>query len=160
EFGRPPLISYRKGRTLGSQLVHSDAKEIPMLAQSYIGARLQWMFLCLSCTQCCCVHKGVIFEHPTTGRKYPIKGYYTCSSKFAVYVLISPCGLLYVGETTLQIKTRISLNRSTIRKGNVTLPVSRNFVEKGHTDTELKYMVLECVPTLRGGGDRELILIK
>ncbi|OCT99996.1 hypothetical protein XELAEV_18005779mg [Xenopus laevis] len=128
------------------------------LTQSYIGARTQGMFPCLSCTQWCCVHKGTTFEHPITGRKYLLRGFYTCRSKFAVYVLICPCGLLYIGETTLQIKTRISQHRSTIRKGNVRLPVSRHFVEKGHLDTDLKFMVLECVPTPRRGGDRELML--
>ncbi|OCT84834.1 hypothetical protein XELAEV_18022991mg [Xenopus laevis] len=126
EFGRPPLVSYRRGRTLGSQLVHSDTKEKQVSTQSYMGTKSRGMFPCLTCSQCCCVHKGTTFEHPTTGRKYTLRGYYTCLTKFAVYVLICPCGLLYVGETTLQIKTRISQHRSTIRKGNVMLPVSKH----------------------------------
>ncbi|OCT70148.1 hypothetical protein XELAEV_18037069mg [Xenopus laevis] len=110
-----------------------------MLTQSYIGERSQGVFPCLSCSQRCCVHKGAIFEYPTTGCKYPLRGYYTYLSKF---VDLPPCGLLYDGKTTLQIKTRISQHRSTIRKGNVKFPVSRHFVEKGHIDTDLKYMVL------------------
>ncbi|OCT63446.1 hypothetical protein XELAEV_18044544mg [Xenopus laevis] len=45
-------------------------------------------------------------------------------------------------------------------KGNVKLPVSKHYVEKGHKDTDLKYMVLECVPSPKWGGDRELLLRK
>ncbi|OCT61534.1 hypothetical protein XELAEV_18047563mg [Xenopus laevis] len=150
----PVFLDGEVGRTLGSQLVHSVTTETPVLTQTYIGKRSQGMFLA------CHAPNRVTFEHPTTGSKYPLKGYYSCLSKFAVYVLLCPCGLLYVGETTLQIKTWIYRHRSTIRKDNVKLPVSRHFVEMGHFDMDLKYMVLECVPTPRCGGDMELLLRK
>ncbi|OCT61353.1 hypothetical protein XELAEV_18047377mg [Xenopus laevis] len=97
------------------------------------------MFPCLSCNQCSCVNKSVVFHHPLTGRNYPFKGHLTCLSKFVK-------------------KTRISQHRSTIRRSNTKLPVSKHYVEKGHS--ELKFMVLEEVSPLRRGGDHKLLLRK
>ncbi|OCT99805.1 hypothetical protein XELAEV_18005586mg [Xenopus laevis] len=95
-----------------------------------------------------------------TGCNYRLKGHFTCLSKFVVYGLVCPCGLIYVGQTTLQIKTRISQHRSTIRRSNTKLPVSKHYVEKGHSDSELELMVLEEVFPLRRGGGCELLLRK
>ncbi|OCT71500.1 hypothetical protein XELAEV_18034476mg, partial [Xenopus laevis] len=86
--------------------------------------------------------------------------YFICLSKFVVYPLVCLCGLIYVGETRLQIKTHISQHRATISRSNTKLPVSKHFVEKGHSDSELKFMVLEEVRTHMGGGDHELLLRK
>ncbi|OCT55160.1 hypothetical protein XELAEV_18004270mg [Xenopus laevis] len=40
------------------------------------------------------------------------------------------------------------------------LPVSKHFIEKGHTADQLKFMILETIPPLKRGGDRELRLKK
>ncbi|OCT55392.1 hypothetical protein XELAEV_18002551mg [Xenopus laevis] len=56
------------------------------------------------------------------------------------------------------VKSRISQHRSSINLGNTTLPVSKHFVDMGHTVDHLKFMVLEVVPPTRRGGDRELKL--
>ncbi|OCT55250.1 hypothetical protein XELAEV_18003530mg, partial [Xenopus laevis] len=84
--------------------------------------------------------------------------FFTCISKFGIYVLTCPCGLIYVGETTQMVKSRISQHRSSINLGNTTLPVSKHFVDLGHTADQLKFMVLEVVPPMKRGGDRELKL--
>ncbi|OCT76182.1 hypothetical protein XELAEV_18031374mg [Xenopus laevis] len=134
------------------------------------------MLHCLSYNQCSCVNKSAVFHHPLTGHNYPLKGHFTCLSKFVVYyplkghftclskfvvyTLVCPCGLIYVGETMLQIKTRICQNRSTIRRSNTKLLVYKHYVEKGHLDSELKFMVLEDVRPLRHRGDCELLLRK
>ncbi|OCT71737.1 hypothetical protein XELAEV_18034715mg [Xenopus laevis] len=55
------------------------------------------------------------------------------------------------------VKSRISQHRFSINLGNATIPVSKHFLEKGHTSDQLKKMVLESVPT---GGNRELKLKK
>ncbi|OCT74039.1 hypothetical protein XELAEV_18033002mg [Xenopus laevis] len=65
-----------------------------------------------------------------------------------------------MGETTQMVKSRISQHRSSINLGNTTLPVSKHFIEKGHTADQLKFMILETIPPLKRGGDRELKLKK
>ncbi|OCT77772.1 hypothetical protein XELAEV_18028867mg [Xenopus laevis] len=91
------------------------------------------MFPCLGCSQCPFVLKGREFTHPFTGQTTQLRGYYTCISKFAIYVLTCPCGLINKHEITQMVKSHISQHRSSINLRNMSLPVSKHFVEKGHT---------------------------
>ncbi|OCT74666.1 hypothetical protein XELAEV_18033653mg, partial [Xenopus laevis] len=97
-----------------------------------------------NCNQCPCVHKGKDFIHSETGYVAHLRGFYTCVSKYC--------------ETTQMIKSRISQHRSAIHLGNMSQPVSKHFLEKGHSADQLRFMVLEMIPPLRNGGDRELLL--
>ncbi|OCT72918.1 hypothetical protein XELAEV_18035900mg [Xenopus laevis] len=56
------------------------------------------------------------------------------------------------------VKSRISQHKSSINLGNMRLPVSKHFLEAGHVADQLKYMVLEGIPPLKFGGNRELKL--
>ncbi|OCT94909.1 hypothetical protein XELAEV_18012592mg [Xenopus laevis] len=103
----------------------------------------------------CNSDSGKQFVHPLTGHSVQLWDYYTCISKFVIYVLIFLCGLIYTGETTQMVKPRISQHRSAINLGNTLLPVSKHFVEKGHTSDQLKFMVLESVPPLKRGLNRD-----
>ncbi|OCT82437.1 hypothetical protein XELAEV_18024967mg, partial [Xenopus laevis] len=158
EFRAPPLISYRKGKTIGAHVTSTLVKTKPKEAHTFWGGRYKGMYPCLSCVQCPFILKGREFVHPQTGQQIQLRGHFTCISKFAIYVLTCPCGLIYVGETTQMVKSRISQHRSSINLGNTTLPVSKHLVDLGHTADQLKFMVLEVVPPMRRGGDRELKL--
>ncbi|OCT94650.1 hypothetical protein XELAEV_18012333mg [Xenopus laevis] len=116
------------------------------------------MYPCLDCKQCRHVIKGKSFLHPGTGESIQIRGYHTCLTQFVVYAIVCPCGMIYVGETIQKVKSRISQHKSTIKFGNTALPLSRHFKEKGHTVEQLRFMVLEYVPPLVRGGDREFRL--
>ncbi|OCT61447.1 hypothetical protein XELAEV_18047470mg [Xenopus laevis] len=122
EFKTMPLISSRKERAIGAQAKCSKTR-------TFWGCRSKGMFHCLGCTQCPFVLKSKEFIHPHTGYTVQLQGYFTCISKFAIYVLICLCGLIYIGETT-----------------------------HGHTADQLKFMVLETIPPLKRGVDRELKL--
>ncbi|OCT97385.1 hypothetical protein XELAEV_18009607mg [Xenopus laevis] len=125
---------------------------------TFLGKRAIGMSLCYNCNQCPYLHKGKDFIHPETGYVAHLRGFYTCVSKYVVYVLICPCGLIYIDETTQMIKSRISQHRSAINLGNMSQPVPKHFLEKGHSADQLKFMVLEMIPPLRNEGDRELRL--
>ncbi|OCT76571.1 hypothetical protein XELAEV_18031774mg, partial [Xenopus laevis] len=118
----------------------------------------QGMYRCKGCAQCRYVLVGPEFDHPHSDQKYQIRGYNTCDTNFAVYMLVCPCGLVYVGETTQKVKDRFSQHRSTIHTDNRSLPVSRHCLEQGHTSDELKFRVIQHVPPLKRGGDRALAL--
>lgn len=49
-------------------------------------------------------------------------------------------------------------HKSTIRNKKVELPVPRHCIEKGHEVSEIKFMILDHIPPLRDGGDREKML--
>lgn len=72
-----------------------------------------------------------------------------------VYILTCPCNLIYVGETTHK-KNRISQHRNSISTKQPGLPVPKQFLEHGHRDSDLKFMVLEEIPRDKRGGDRIL----
>ncbi|OCT95838.1 hypothetical protein XELAEV_18013528mg [Xenopus laevis] len=91
-------------------------------------------------------------------KKHKGRGYHTCLSQFVVYVIVCPCGKLYVGETVQKVKSRISQHKSTIKSGNLALPLSRHVKEQGHTSDQLQFMVLEMIPPWKRGGDQELKL--
>ncbi|OCT92880.1 hypothetical protein XELAEV_18015946mg [Xenopus laevis] len=125
---------------------------------TFLGTRNTGMYQCLNCVQCKHVIRGKNFVHPDTGETIHIRGYHTCLSQYVVYVIVCPCNKLYVGETVQKVKSRISQHKSTIKSGNLALPLSRHFREHGHTSDQLRFMVLETVPPLKRGGDRELRL--
>ncbi|OCT91955.1 hypothetical protein XELAEV_18015012mg [Xenopus laevis] len=120
------------------------------------------MFPCLRCVQCLYglkeLFSGKEIIHPRTRQIIQLRGHYTCVSKFAIYVLTCPCGLIFIGKTTPMVKSRVSQHHSSINLGNTTSPVSKHFLYKGHTADQLRFMLLETVPLLKRGGDRELKL--
>ncbi|OCT86954.1 hypothetical protein XELAEV_18020644mg [Xenopus laevis] len=124
---------------------------------NFLGKRATGMSPCYNCNQCPFVYKGKDFVHHETGYIAHLRGFYTCVSKYVVYVLVCPCGLIYVGEVQM-IKSRISQHRSAINLSNMSQPVSKHFLEKGHSADQLRFMVLEMIPPLKNGGDRKLRL--
>ncbi|OCT74341.1 hypothetical protein XELAEV_18033310mg [Xenopus laevis] len=124
---------------------------------TFCSGRSKGMFPCLGCAKCPFVLKGKEFIHPHS-EQIQLQGYYTCASKFAIHVVTCLCGLIYTGETTQMVKSHISQQRLSINLGNTTLPMSKHFLEKGHTVHQLRFFLLETVPPLERGGDRELNL--
>ncbi|OCT90306.1 hypothetical protein XELAEV_18018918mg [Xenopus laevis] len=79
---------------------------------------------------------------------------------FAIYVIKCPCGFLYVGQTTRQVRDRIREHKSAIKTKKVDQAVAGHFVELGHGIHQLKFQVVDHVPPLRRGGDRAKRLLK
>lgn len=71
-----------------------------------------------------------------------------------------PCGIIYVGETTRPIKRRIGEHKCAVRAKDLRSPVSRHFSEHMHTVSQLRFQIIDGVPPLRRGGDRELQLLQ
>lgn len=111
----------------------------------------------LRCSNCENLNKGHCFVHQTTGKVYEIKHYLTCDSDYIIYIIQCPCGLLYVGETTMKCKARINKHKSTIRTQRRELPIPKNFLDMGHNIKELKFSIKDHVPRRRGR-DRKLAL--
>ncbi|OCT86382.1 hypothetical protein XELAEV_18020064mg [Xenopus laevis] len=141
------MMSYKKGRTIGSSLVQSDIggkKDIQLLLQS----KKHGTFPCLSCNCCTNCLKGPHVYHPRKGTPININGYYTCLTMFAVYVIKCPCGFLYVGQTTRQVRDRIREHKSAIKTKNVDQAVAGHFVVMGHGIHQLKFQVVDHIPPL------------
>lgn len=90
--------------------------------------------------------KGKGFSYPQKGYDISIRDYYTCQSTYVIYIIKCLCGLLYVGETTQKVKDRIARHKYSIRDKLEKLPLSRHFVDKGHTVSQLRFIVFDGVP--------------
>lgn len=101
-FKEPPRFVYRKGKSLGNQLIKSDIREPKINLLS--STTKKGTYPCLGCSNYSSVIKGENIHHPTQGYKIPARGYYTCNSACVVYLLKCPCGRAYVGQTSRPIK--------------------------------------------------------
>ncbi|KAM4038357.1 LOW QUALITY PROTEIN: uncharacterized protein ACNLHF_016667 [Anomaloglossus baeobatrachus] len=61
------------------------------------------------------------FVHPVTQKAYPLRDYINCQSKNVVYALVCPCPLIYVGQTTQELRKRIQQHLSNISLVNTHL---------------------------------------
>lgn len=160
EFHIPPLMSYRRSANLKDRLVKSCVPGPMKGQQRYIGKPKLGGFPCLNCISCPLMQKGDTFTHPHTLEKFKINQYLTCTTDWVVYVLWCPCGLLYVGETKNDFKTRLNNHCYSIRKGRIDLPVPKHFSELQHTERDVKFMLLQHIPQPSRGGDRLTLLKK
>lgn len=158
DFKTPPLMSYRRSQNIRDRVVKTCVPSIK--GQRFIGRARMGSFPCLNCINCSLMRKGEIFTHPMTKEQYKLKHYMTCNSDWVIYVMWCPCELLYVGETKCEFKTRIANHRYTIRKKRTDLPVPKHFCELGHSEKDIRFMLLEHIPLPPKGGDRLTILKK
>ncbi|OCT98369.1 hypothetical protein XELAEV_18010601mg [Xenopus laevis] len=89
----------------------------------------------------------------------------TCKSTHVVYLLKCPCGLLYVGQTSREVKLRIQEHENNIRnfKENTQTDtsVSKHFFECKHNPMQLRWCVLkEAAPDRRGDNRLKRLLQK
>ncbi|CAJ0957188.1 unnamed protein product [Ranitomeya imitator] len=143
EFALPPILSYKRGRNLKDKLVKSDVGPTVVNVQRTLGPPKFGNFPCLGCACCGNMIKGDFFNHPRTGQRFSIRERYTCTSSFVIYLIVCPCGLTYVGETTMEIKARISKHKSTIRTKKMELPIPKHFIESGHSVSQLRFRLYE-----------------
>ncbi|CAH2329953.1 Hypothetical predicted protein, partial [Pelobates cultripes] len=139
--------------------IGSSKKQVRFFSEPKKGT-----FPCLNCSHCSSVIKGEYFVHPRSGKKFFVKDFYTCNSDFVVYILKCPCGLLYVGETIRPVKERIGEHKRSIRAAlqhdAVEAPVPRHFKTCGHNVNQLRFQVIDRIPPLRRGGDRQKLLLQ
>ncbi|OCT82696.1 hypothetical protein XELAEV_18025226mg [Xenopus laevis] len=109
--------------------------------------------------------KGDSITHPLKGYKIPIKAYYTCNTDFVIYALKCPCGKMYIGQTSRQIKIRIREHKYSIsnydpENKKTHTPVGKHFYLHKHNSATLRWLVLEKVQLPQRGGDRKRLLLQ
>ncbi|CAJ0960174.1 unnamed protein product [Ranitomeya imitator] len=152
EFKQPFLPCFKRAPSLRDTFVRADIGPNTMMRQRFLHKPRVGTFPCLHCAQCGNVLKGDKVIHPYSGKEFKIRGYFTCSSEYVVYMIKCPCGLLYVGETSQSIRDRISKHKSTIRCENLLLPIPHHFHTKGHNISQLRFQVLEQISLPRRVG--------
>lgn len=129
KFQSTSMQAYRKSRSLRDNLVKSQIPQTAVPKQSFFGVQRKGSFPCLNCTNCKIMVKGEEFKHPGNGTSYHLQHYLTCLSEWVFYGLWCPCNLVYVGETTHDLRTWLNNHLCSIRKKRMDLPVSKHCSE-------------------------------
>ncbi|XP_063791129.1 uncharacterized protein LOC134945635 [Pseudophryne corroboree] len=162
--GAKILPSYRRGRNIKDWVVHNDVSNLKVSPPGHFLTRKPGNFKCLGCTTCSSLEPGAVFHHPRSGKEFRIKRPYTCTSRYVIYYIKCPCGLLYIGKTIRQFKERIALHRSSIRAAlegrGSDQPVARHFKELQHSMSSIRYKIIDGVPESPRGGNRGRILLQ
>ncbi|CAJ0964743.1 unnamed protein product [Ranitomeya imitator] len=98
EFQEHFLPCYKRPSNIRDSLVKADLGTNKDKTQRFLNQPRHGTFPCLHCNQCNSVIKGDVFHHPHSGKRYNIKGYFTCDSSFVIYAIKCPCGLVYIGS--------------------------------------------------------------
>ena len=115
-------------------------------------------YQCRGCAQCNNMVKGNRFSHPHTGRKYSINDVITCTTTHVIYLIKCPCGLVYVGKTSRQLKQRMSEHKSTIRRNDRNYPIAVHFNDSKHDISSFRFQGIEKVSLPERGGNIDEIL--
>mgnify|MGYP002804684881 CR=1 FL=1 len=83
-----------------------------------------------------------------------------CNTINVIYCIWCPCDLIYIGQTTQPVKTRIGQHRSRIRCGTENAPLAAHFQEKGHSVDDIRWQVVETICTPERGGDMGAMLLR
>ncbi|CAJ0960861.1 unnamed protein product [Ranitomeya imitator] len=126
--------------------------------QTLLATAQKGTFPCLHCLQCSNITRGDKFTHPRSGKRFSIRGFFSCDSTYVIYLIKCPCGLGYVGEATQHIRDRISQHKSTIRCKKLLLPIPAHFISHNHSIAQLRYQIIDSIPVARRVGNRILKL--
>lgn len=115
EFNNVPRMVYRRTGNVKDLLFSADMGPETNLRQITFGSQWEGCYPCLHCNNSRHMVKGETFVHPTTGIRFYYYFFLSCCSDFVIYILSCPCGLLYIGETSMECRIRINKPNLTIR---------------------------------------------
>ena len=157
-FTTTPRIVYKRPPNLRNLLVRSHLRQDG--PTHFLSNIPDGNYKCGRCAQCSFTYKCHTFNHPTTGKRYKIRGVISCTTPNIIYMIKCVCGLAYIGKTLRSLKTRISEHRSDIRTKDFRNPVAVHFHQAQHCISSLKYIGIERVTLPPRGGDIDNLLLK
>ncbi|CAJ0937732.1 unnamed protein product [Ranitomeya imitator] len=108
-----PLITARRAPNLRDILTRSHyARPTVKLNR---GISLKGSFPCGDCNVCQFIHPvRDNFCNPTDQKEHRLKSYINCRTTNVIYAITCPCPLVYVGQTSQELRRRIQKHLSTI----------------------------------------------
>ncbi|XP_078509911.1 uncharacterized protein LOC144769621 [Lissotriton helveticus] len=147
-----PMFSFRRNRTIRNSLVHTY-REVRTNNQPCIdNAPLPTgTFPCSGCGNC----KDIIRGSTITKQNVVIKprSFMNCRTRNVIYLISCPCDLIYIGETSREVRTRMNEHRSAIRTDKKGAPLTEHWKKMKHDISDLKWCCLETVTINARGGD-------
>ncbi|KAK3099849.1 hypothetical protein FSP39_010733 [Pinctada imbricata] len=133
----PPLVSYRKPRSIKDHLVRSRLDN-PKPVGSFSTCTNK------RCKLCPRSQTTSTFKSTNTGHEYKILTNVSCKSRNVVYLITCRvCQKQYIGETEDGLNMRINNHRSSITTGKMNLPVAQHFNQDNHSWEDMEVVPID-----------------
>ena len=133
-FPEPPLISYRKDRSLRQMLVKSKLLTIPGTGSSTVPTVPPGLVPCKRprCKTCNVVSPTAKINGPKI--TWEIRGSFSCTTTDCIYAIhCKLCNQLYIGETKRRLADRTTEHLRSITLNTPGLPVAQHFNQPNHS---------------------------
>lgn len=131
------MFAHRRNKNLKDIVTRSRYKEDNLLIQKTIDRTtpIRGTFKCSKCKTCDYVIEG----SPLTFNNHSISAtkMLNCKTTNVVYLLVCPCGLGYVGETSRAFHVRHTEHRSAVHTVKRNAPLVNHYVELNHTANDI-----------------------
>ncbi|XP_072163921.1 uncharacterized protein [Diadema setosum] len=138
-FKEPPLVAYKKDRSLRDLLFHTGLKvQAQSEADLECGTQPCGRRRCNTCNH---VDRAAHIKGP----KYTwvVRDRFTCTVENVVYAITcTACHKIYIGETKRRLADRATEHLRSVRLNTPGLPVAQHFNRPGHTINHLKIGVM------------------
>ncbi len=135
-FSNNPLVSFRDSKNMrNSSSIHSNLHQE--------SSPLSGTFPCgvAQCNTCKFIDSSTVISAPKFS--YNINHNFTCTSTHLIYCIsCSRCGMLYIGETGRQLRTRFGEHRRAVSANDSNQPVARHFNSGSHCISDMKIRAL------------------
>ena len=146
-FPAPPLTAYKVGRNLGTFLIRARVpRPIPVREKRMRNGMHKCMKNLRGCPVCFFVLETRLMKATATDAVVEIKGELNCQTSGIIYcITCKKCMLQYIGTSKLTAQARLSQHVGYIRNKNLNQPTGKHFNGRGHSLSDMSFVILEKV---------------
>ena len=143
-FPDPPLVAYRKPKTIRNYLIRAKIPKITGRPKRQIFS----MKKCLNCPICPFVVEGRIVKSTATDAVVELNAAVTCQTRNIIYcITCTKCNEQYIGQSERSLQNRFSEHRDYVKQEKVGKATGWHFNKKGHSVHDMVVSILEKVHT-------------
>ncbi|CAJ0968644.1 unnamed protein product [Ranitomeya imitator] len=162
-----PSVTWRRSKNLKDILTKSHYVA-PQVQHFSNRAGPKWgSFQCGDCSACKFMDRAFVFNKSDNSRSFTITHNINCKTDNVIYFAYCPCGLIYIGMTTRQLRVRILEHVRDIRNGasieemDLLKTIPKHFRQCHHSNPNaLRVKAIDRVQLGIRGGDYKKELLK
>ena len=146
-FPAPPLTAYKVSRNLGTFLIRARVpRPVPIREKRMRNGMHKCMKNLRGCPVCFFVLETRLMKATATDAIVEIKGDLNCQTAGIIYcITCKKCMMQYIGTSKLTAQTRLSQHAGYIRNKNLNQPTGKHFNGRGHSLSDMSFVILEKV---------------
>ena len=140
-FPLPPLVAYKRQKTIGDKAIRSKVPPEPPLRPK---REIPGMTPCNKCPICPFVNPGKVVRATATNYSVEINKKVCCKDKNIIYCIgCDICPMQYIGETDRSLQDRFSEHKGYVANHHLNKATGFHFNSKGHTLHHMKVTIVE-----------------